>query len=375
MLYFLVNLVTFYLWTFLLLCVHECGHVLMAYLLRYRIFSVRLGYGKRLFLGEIREVSIEVNAIPLIGLTQALPVTRSLWRLRQWLYVLGGPLTHALFLLAAYLAFPESFYLGYVLPKVFSQFAPLEAFVIANLLLLIMNLAPYTLKKAVGTYQSDGLQLLKLPFAKDEMYDEFERVVPRLEAITALHRGDFAKAVRLLEVLLEKDRNNNMVRHDLAVAKLGLGDVPDARQLFTELLDAEEFNKPELRPILLNNIAWASAVDGNKEYLEIADKCSKEALDSNPTFAIFIGTRGTVLVYLGRTAEGISLLKKSYRQHSIPESRAAAALFIALGYAMSGDRAAAQKWLEKARSNAPGYWLIPRISDEISDVLRPLETK
>jgi tetratricopeptide (TPR) repeat protein len=233
-----------------------------------------------------------------------------------------------LLLLGAYIYSPESFYLGYSLPKIFSRFAPLEAFIAANVFLLVAALLPRVSNKGTGEYKSDGMQLVKVPFMKEFSPDfAFETLLPRLEAYFAIRHGDFRKASVLYEELINNDPDDALLKHDLAIANLGLGEVPEARQLLVSLIDEPHFKKPESRAVLFNNIAWTSAVEGTPDLLAVADKCSQEAIEANPNLAMFNGTRGTVLVCSGRSQEGIDLLKTAYRKQSIPESRAACAAF------------------------------------------------
>src|SRR5258706_5729874 len=369
MMWFLLNLLTAYLLQYILLVVHELGHASVAALLRFRIFSIRIGFGKQLF--ETRRLGflLTLNTFPSIGLTLATPRSKSWWRLQRWAFIFAGPATQLIFLTICYIASARSFYLGYSLPKIFTQFAPLESFLVANLFLFLLSIYPRRIKHALGTAYTDGYQLLRIPFSKKNDFDAVKLVLPRLEALEFMRNGEYSEAMKIYNAEFAKTPDDNSLRHDMAIANLQNGEYEKSRELFMELLDSEELNKPVLHNILLNNIAWVSAVVGKKEWIEQADEFSNEAYNSAPNFALFIGTRGTVLVRLGKYKDGIILLKKAFKYQSNPDSRAAEACFIAIGEANEGNMKSAQKWIDRARRESPSYHLNNISEKEINAII------
>lgn len=366
--FILLNLLALYLIDHLLVWIHEFGHTAVAAILRFKILSIQVGYGRRLASSRLFDIPITVHAIPLIGLTRAFPQSRSWSRLRLWLYASGGLLTHFFFLSISIFLFPEILDIRNTIFKLTHEFAPLEVFVVANLLLVLTNIVPRKLKNPHGTYKTDGYLLVTIPFIKDADLAELENALPRLEAADLLQRGEYDQAREIYERELEKNPNDNLAKHDLAIVDLNTGAYERSRQLFRQLLDAEEFQKPEVKTLLMNNIAWTAAVIGREEYLREADEFSLTVYESAPGFASYIGTRGTVLVRLNRNREGIDLLKKSYKYQSVPEARAAGACFIAIGEAKQNDFKEADKWLERAQKESPKLQLIELANREVAEI-------
>lgn len=277
-------------------------------------------------------------------------------------------MTHFFLLSISVLVFPEILDMRSTIFRLTHQFAPLETFVVANLLLVLTNIIPRELKTPTGTYRTDGYSLLSIPFMQEKATEELENALPRLEAVDLMQRGEYEQAREIYEHELDKSPGDNLLRHDLAIIDLNTGAYERSRQLFSELLAAKEFQQPAVKILLMNNIAWTAAVIGKEEYFQQADEFSLKAYESAPTFANYIGTRGTVLIRLNRNREGIELLKKSYKYQSIPEARAAEACFIAIGEAKEKNFKDAHKWLEKAYAESPKSELIELAKREITEI-------
>jgi tetratricopeptide (TPR) repeat protein len=320
--WFVINFITFFFFQYLLIILQEFGHALTARMVGFRVFSLRIGYGKTIFETSLFGIPVIINALPFIGLTTAVPRTESLLKLRLGLYVFAGPSTHIFFLAVVYVISPDSFYLGYVVPKALTGFAPIEMLNITNILLLAVNLFPHRVVKPMGEFITDGYHLLKILFTKQPSLKEYQDAVPRLEALEHMRRGEVEKAIAIYQRLLAAAPGNDLLRHDLAIANLHRGEYEQARRLFIEVFDTEEFEKPVKKILLMNNIAWVSAVLNRPEWLEQADDYSQRAYLFAPNLVNFMGTRGTVLIRLGRYKEGIDLLKKAYRYQSTNEARA-----------------------------------------------------
>lgn len=365
MLAFLINVAFYIVFQYLLLMIHEFGHVAMAKLAGMKVLSVRLGYGKRLLQSEILGIPIIVNAIPLIGLTYAITGGGGHVRLRYWLYSLGGPATHAVFLAIVYVISPQSFYPGYFFPTVTSQIAPLEAFVFANLLLFAINIFPRSIKAPIGKFYSDGYTLLTIPFRSAKTIEELLKVEPRFEAYELLREGRYLDALAILDRELKNYPGDTFLTHDRALTKLHLGDFRDSRATFLGLIDTDEFSAEPNNFLLQNNIAWLDAVIGDEESAERAESFSRAAFAFAPDLHIFKGTRGSVMVRYGDVAKGSELLESSFKVCSDPDSRAAEAVFVALARAKQNRFAEADKWLNKAIAESPEYSLTEQIGAEI----------
>ena len=76
---------------------------------------------------------------------------------------------------------------------------------------------------------------------------------------------------------------------------------------------------------------------------------SKDAYTMLPWMASVVGTRGTVLVTLGKYEEGLRLLKKSMEDATSPRSKAENACHMAIGFAQTGQHNNACEYLQLAK--------------------------
>jgi len=108
--------------------------------------------------------------------------------------------------------------------------------------------------------------------------------------------------------------------------------------------------KPELHYLILNNIAYADVLIGDRSLLAEADTYSAEAYKNAPWLPPIIGTRGAVLVELGQVEPGIGLLKQALEKHTDAQSKALNACYLAIAESRRDNATTAQKYLETARS-------------------------
>ena len=365
MIWLLLNLALFVLLDYLLVLIHEFGHVSAAKLVRFRVLSVRVGYGKRLVKSHIFGIPTIINAFPYVGLTNAVPVGRKWIRPKLWIYAAGGPAVHVGFLLLAFILSPASFYLGHILPTITSQVAPIEVFVLVNVVVLALNIIPRRIGSPVSKLYTDGYRLAVVPFMRKKTIHELIRSVPRIEAWELIREGNYGEALEIYERELAKSPDDNYLRHDRAIALLHFGKFVESRDILVSLTDSEEFKDERVRILLGNNIAWLDAVLGEAGKMERADEYSKIAYDSAPENAMFCGTRGSVLVRMGRIKEGIGLLKKSFKVCPDPDGRSVEACFLALAYHLQGDATEADQWIKIASRESPNYVLIEFMRTEI----------
>ncbi|HVE58150.1 MAG TPA: tetratricopeptide repeat protein [Pyrinomonadaceae bacterium] len=362
-----LNLLFWYFWLFVVLIIHEFGHAIVAKIVGLKIFALIIGYGKKLTGFEIFGIPVEINLKPFNGLTYAFPTSTSWVKTRMWFYNLGGLLTHIIFI-SVFIIFNEQDF-GSFFTSLVKRPAIFETFFLANLFLLVINAFPYKFQMPQGAYFSDGYKLFQIPFQKIEEIVALEKVHERLEAWNALRKGNHEKAFALYEKLLAENPDDMVLKHDLAIAKLKFGNYEEAREFLICTLTAKEFENPPMKMLLYNNIAWINAVIAKDSLLEEADKLSLEAYNSNPRLVNFIGTRGSVLVRLGKNVQGLELLKDAYGKMSDKRGRSENACFIAIGKAKLGAAKEAKSWLEIARKNDLDNKLIEIAEREINVIL------
>src|SRR6185369_13077890 len=92
-----------------------------------------------------------------------------------------------------------------------------------------------------------------------------------------------------------------------------------------------------------------------------ADDYSGRAMKSFAFMPSILGTRGTVLIWSDRAAEGIPLLRRAFDQNAEPSARALNACALALGFSDCGDPDAAAAWLKIGRTYDPACALLERV--------------
>jgi tetratricopeptide (TPR) repeat protein len=328
------HLLPFVAFLVLILPAHEFGHALAGILVGYRITNVSLGVGPLLFTLRVGRTTIQFHALPLAGVTRALPARP--WRtvrLRQWILSAGG--------LAANVV------VYFVLRRIFGAelgdatkhpFASVAAD--ANVAVAVMNAIPFHTAEGMA---SDGYQLFKIPFWPKSEIEGIHAIAETQVILDMLNSGDADGALRVAEDLRRR------MPH-LARAALALGLVyerqrrhAEARAVFREGL--AQATVPSTGAILKNNIAFSSAMLGRSEDMPEAAQLSAEAFAAAPTLGAIVGTRGAVLVRQGRGAEAIPLLDKSVRLADNDRDRSTNHAFLARAFRTAGR-------LEDARHSA-----------------------
>ncbi len=352
-----VNLFLYQIFLTLTILPHELGHAGMARLLGMRVFKIYVGTGRTLFSLRLLGFEVEFRAVPMGGLALATHRTLDYLRPKQFAFILAGP-TINLLLLAAVLPVLD-------LDQLWS-FQPLEQgvqlglmFFYANLTVLIENLWPHDITTLIGKVPSDGKQLFLTFFLSRE-----QRVLHHashfvMEASVCHQKGDNHEAREWLEKGLALYPDNEALLSWHGVIALELAEYEQARACFLELLNRESA-QPLMRPVMLNNIAYADALIGGDELLKEADALSSEAMAAVSWMPAIKGTRGTVLAALGRYDEGIPLLQESMSQAESPNHKAQNACLIAEAECRRGKLDVARRYLEEARRLDPKCSLLSR---------------
>jgi tetratricopeptide (TPR) repeat protein len=190
-------------------------------------------------------------------------------------------------------------------------------------------------------------------------------VADLVTAAYALFRADqIDEAASRAEAALAIEPDEFLARFVLGLAQLARGRFAEGRRLQAELLAIPGLD-PAQRRLLLNNIAWADYLIGDPWLRDEADRYSTEAYSGDPDQPAYQGTRGAVLVWLGRIDEGLELLRQAHVGNPKARSRALNACCIAEAEAQRGDLDTATKALEEARGLDPSCLLIDRATAAI----------
>jgi len=341
--------------------VHELAHAAVASLLGFRVFSILLGVGGRVVSGKFLGLKWDVRSLPLGGATILGGPPAPGYQWKHFFVYLAGPASHALLAFLFGSAFVPLLFLD--VPPLLTTFCLICASL--NLFSLLANLWPRKVPTVYGEGGTDGWHLLRVFFWKPEDFQKRYALYYALEALDANEERQPLQARDWAAKGLALYPDDEMLLNVSGVIHTYLNDFARAREIFVRLLE-----RPKLMPgskfIILNNIAYADAELNDPALLPEADQYSAEAYQNVPWEPAIQGTRGLVLVLLGKPDEGLPLLHSAFKKSLTRRNKAIDACYIALGELRRGNRAEAGKYLDAARTLDPECPVIARIEQEMA---------
>jgi hypothetical protein len=338
---------------------HECGHLVCARFCCIPVGQFGIGSGPVVLRRRVGGVQLVLRLVPVGGLV--IPVALSDIK-RRWpmaLFLSGGVLGNiaaigALIALHAAGATPVVVYDKAGMPFVVMQAGIL---VFAQLFVIIVSLIPHRALLDGRPLASDGLQLLRL-FSGDFRYaallEPYRRDATRLSTISPTFSriaDQLARADRWTSEDARRDIRAGL-RHELTEGRLAAEE--ELFILDALVTDGLIFADPAVRPEL--------------------DQWSLRALQMGPKVKTLIGSRGSVLVELGRYQEGKQLLETvAFSSDAAPFDALMSRVFLARAEHALGNAGLAGDLITKARSaiTNPGdlrqavMGLIERIENEM----------
>jgi len=353
-----MNIVLLYFFMQLMAIPHELGHAIVGKLLHYEIFLVIIGYGKTLFTRSVLGCEWEFRPFPIGGVTLIATRFSRFYRLRRFVMLLAGPLVHVIFIVILFWILPDGSLGSYS----FIGMEPDIDFLLANTLLLVLNLWPYKITTAAGVIESDGLALITTPFSKQNKIEEHLATYYLLAAHKLSRLKQFVQAVSACEEGMRFNPDAVPLRVQLGVIFLSLNEFEKARSSFTELLACKDIHLGQ-KMIILNNIAYTNLLSGRSDLIEESNRYSEEAYKNIPWVPAIKGTRGAILVETGCVDEGLALLREAFDATSEPEGKARNAAYIALGEKLLGNMEESARNITVARTLDPQCKLLNRVNE------------
>jgi predicted Zn-dependent protease len=121
-----------------------------------------------------------------------------------------------------------------------------------------------------------------------------------------------------------------------------------------------------MRTRILDSLACIPLFSGKDEFLRQADDWSLHALEIEPSSLTLKGTRGGVLVELGRIEEGKQLLEDCFKNSASVNDKSISACYLALAASKQGDTQRALDMLELARNVNPQCVVLLRITERVT---------
>ena len=327
--------------------IHELGHALAGLLVGHRIRSVIVGVGRPLLVFELAGVAVRINLLPLGGLTMGMPRRGGWLRVRLWVFAAGGPAANLL------LCYVLRRLYGHAGSELAEQHRLATVAASASWSVLVFNLIPFQTGEGQG---SDGYSLLTIPFWKAAQIEEARVAVESLPLIEALRRDDIEAAAPLAEAIAVRFPEHRLAASWMGSVRHHQGRQREAIALWHQAL--AKATLPRQVAFLKNNIAFAEAVLGDPERYAEADAFSAAAMAAHPELTPFVGTRGAVLVRLGRAAEALPLLQRAAATATPDRSQAANRASLASALALLGRTAEARRELDAARRLNPACELL-----------------
>lgn len=352
----LLNLATLQVLVLVSTVLHELGHALTGRLLGMRVFTVEIGYGRIIHEFFWAGIFWRIRVICFGGLAYVTPCEARLFRTKEFLMVLGGPLANALLLTLAIkcLMLDDSFQ-----ETPFSGFIPMVLLALGNVLLLFYSLWPHMVNSAAGKTSSDGLLLLQVWGFKK----------PQIEATLAaryLYEGNQCLQLKNLAGAEKWNRDGLKLYPDDFGLKYFAAHILSRKKQYSEsvracaLMLAKYKNNATAASHLLNQLAYTYVMMNKPELLPKADVCSRLALAKDPWSAHNKGTRGCVLIELGNYQAGLQLLHEALEKHTENESIASDACHIAIAEARRGNQSISKNYFNMARIADPNCLLLER---------------
>lgn len=315
------------------LALHELGHVLAARLLGFRVYSVTLGQGPLLFARRWGRADLMLRALPLGGYTEAGATGPRLLMPRAALFVAAGPLANALAL--GWLA---SRWSGGLLEQLSGGLAPVSLLLATNAVSLLLSLLPSWPQSRADRHLADGPTLLEALRGRADWARQRLAAGWYLAALDAHCSQPPERADEVLAQARARFADDPRLRRLAGEMAMSREDWPAASACFGELLASDEVGEARWWDAL----SLARSLAYEQRDLAQAEALTAEVAAAMPWDPLVQGTRGLVLVAVGRDAEGADLLDRAAGGALAPAWRAEFGAWQARALARLGREAEAQ---------------------------------
>lgn len=341
--YILLNLAATLFFIKLGVVIHEIGHLLFG--------KLAGGNPKRIVLGKSHEVMrLEVFGVKIIlnkdfngGFAFVNFPKGKNTKFNQFLLSSGGFIINLIVAYLVYLIFGYNF--SFLSGRKGLDFS--SAFIFTNTLLAIVSLLPYYVDYMGIKVPTDGLTLLKLPFKKkNETNVDFNDF---FEAQEKFEIKKYDEAIHLYKKYIDTEDAGLLARYNIGLMYSKKGNTQEAIKWMEACFESVTKEKNKKMFAHINNaLAWLKLVKGDPKDIDIL---SKTAYSIKPDFSYFIGTRGSVLIELGKVEVGIKMLKPLVDFKYPNNQTVSAAVYIYYGFIILKELKKSQKYLNFVTDN------------------------
>lgn len=340
---------------------HELGHALAAWAVRYRVIRIVSGTGPVLFSAELGATLVELRLFPagghmLASARHANDHVAARWR--EFLTVAGGPLATGLVIVAARTVVPADLV---VVGASGSEVALAEMLQRLGWWLLVTNLIPWS-------PHLDGTRMLALLRGDEQAIAEASELRAIGESMHHFERGNIERAIESTA-----DYGDNTAAAAMHAAALSrAGRFAESRAVLVPLVGLD---LPDSRRLAVaNNLAWVDVNLGAPHLLAEADHWSAWAVELAEDLPAAAGaavasTRAHVLAALGRDDEANEYFDRALDGPLDDASRGEVLAGRARHRLAGGDALGARQDVDKAIAAAPESPLVLnalRLVDNIS---------
>ena len=292
-----------------------------------------------------------IYGLPFSGCVQSSFYTTDNYRLRNLIFIAGGPLMNALFLVIGialiYLASPPI------------QVELLVAWIFANGWLFVHALTPNMIKSYGQMIPNDGLCLWRIVHQSD---DEIRRIVAQCVTTRDLKLDNAATEKMSVEELLVKHQAapENIVYLWHLTERFRVGNDPRYLEQVMKLITFPQVPEHVVVDLIDTCLTWQLHL-GPPENPAFSDELSQRLLEKDNNVSTR-GTRGSVLVNIGRVAEGRAILQEVLDQTQSNVDKGYSLVFLALAFEAEGNLNEARAHAIVAKETDPGNASLKRVA-------------
>ena len=327
--------------------IHEFGHAVAARLVGVRVHRVTIGTGKEVWRRSLFGVPLVVTNNYWGGSTSVGSVGKNHVKLRFAFYTAGGILAESLVTVPCLVFLITK---GWAYLSI-GNIVVVNMFVAANATSIVSSLIPRHVTMNGVRVPNDGLGLVKAPVLKEHDISVLLIADRWFKATQLFEQKEDRAAAAAYEECIRECPFEPGLRLNLAVALRKLGNLEKAEAILMQLIqDARAMNCSGL---INNALAWINLLYYTDESIQKAYSYSKVAFKFDAHCYYIMGTRGAVLIAVGKFEEGLKLLSRITNIEKKIDPKANSAVNLAfLGYAhlMTGKVAQGQEYLKHAES-------------------------
>jgi tetratricopeptide (TPR) repeat protein len=291
---------SFYIYSYILIYVHEIGHVLFGRLSGIKTAAVIIGTGRELIRIEIAGVYIVITSGISGGFTLPCDYGCTAVRLRFFILVAGGLVMQMI--IAGLLLFWHVNPLSFLVSEYRD---PASIFAATNIWIIIVNLIPNFGAQSTSR-PNDGRSIVTLPFMSRPQLRTLLASSMTNKGIWYLGNKQYDQAEKVFRQAVADYAEVPTAEFGLSSAQLNQGKIDEAVKTLERYF--VHVYGTETETAWLSSLAWAYLVRHDELSLRKAEAVSERAIDKNPEDIEVRGIRACVLISCGRASEGLALI-------------------------------------------------------------------